>query len=275
MSPFKLTMSPFKLTMSKYAFIFLSFFASALAFAESPYIYKSPNKIDFVKLTHANKDEKAGGLKHPYTFTDNQVRTILTSLHFNRNVLLEKNIRDRQLLNERSIETLIPYFVQAFQKVKSDEVVVVSFFTKNATFGVQDDRLSVFRAYTQEDGLHLKFSKVYAKMLGDRTTMGAEKAANEARSFRVSLELQPGQNRISHDPEELVLDLSYFSPEGIKEAALKKVLVEEKKSVLSKKVSEKPKTVRERLKELDDLKKDELITEKEYQKKRRDLLDQL
>ena len=43
----------------------------------------------------------------------------------------------------------------------------------------------------------------------------------------------------------------------------------------SQDVSEKTKTVRERLKELDQMKKDEMITEKEYQTKRKEILKEL
>jgi hypothetical protein len=48
-----------------------------------------------------------------------------------------------------------------------------------------------------------------------------------------------------------------------------------KKSAAAESVSSGEKSVKDRLKELDDLKKDEMITDKEYQAKRKELLKQL
>ncbi|QQR79593.1 MAG: hypothetical protein IPJ69_09565 [Deltaproteobacteria bacterium] len=261
------------------------------------YLYKSPNKIDYVKLSDASKDEKGekeGGLKHPATFTPEQMRAILKSLHFNKKVILSKKISDGDLFREGHVEFLLPYLIEGFQKAKDDQVVVLSFFTKDATLVIQDDRLTIIRAFVKEDGLHFKFNKLYAKMLGDRTTMGAQRAAQEAKSLGVSLEIQPGQNRIAWEPEELVFDLNHFTASGeqktepveakgkdkksskaaAKEAEAQETVKKEEKKVEAAKI-ESSKSIKDRLKELEQLKKDELITDKEYQEKRKDLLKQL
>ena len=249
--------------------------------AADEFIYKSKNKLDFVKLDQAKKKEKEGGLLHPHDFDPDQIRVILASIHFNKKILMMKDIENRRLFDDGNVETLAPYLIEAFKKAKPEETVVVSYFTRDQKFLIQNDRLTIFRAFVKEDGLHLIFTKVYAKLLGDRMTMGADKISREARSIRVGLEVQPGQNRLSWDPEELVFDLAYYAPGGVKEAqpvAEKAIKIEKKgkgKEAAAAPAQEGEKTVRERLKELDDLKKDELITEKEYQRKRRELIEQL
>ena len=240
------------------------------------FIYKSTNKIDFIKLDRAKKEEREGGLKHPYPFGPEQIRATIRSIHFNKKILLIKDIQDRQLFSEANVEFLAPYLIEAFGKAKPEEVVVVSYFTRDTKVVIQDDRLTVFRAFVKEDGLHIRFTKLYAKMLGDRTTMGAERATREARGMRVALELQPGQNRISWRPEELVFDLAYFaSGEAGEEKKLPLKNGKGKKEARGIESEGTGKSVKDRLQELDQLKKSELITEKEYRKKRRELIEQL
>ena len=240
--------------------------------ADSNYIYKSPNKIDFVKLDKANKHEKTDGLLHPHTFTDDEVRSVLRSIRFNKKVLLSKDIEKAELFDEKNIEFLTPYLLEAFQKAGPEQVVVASYFTRHGQMLVQNDRLTVFRAFLKNDGLHFVFNKLYAKMLGDRTTMGADRAMQEARGLKVSLELQPGQNRIGWDPEEIVFDLNVFSgTEKVKQPKKKK---KESDAVTAPEV-QKMKSVRDRLKELEQMKKDELITDEEYKKKREGLIREL
>lgn len=271
-----------------FAGVILTFLFSSPAFADDV-IYKSANKLDFVKIGKAKKEEKAGGLKHPYTFEAGQIRDILRSIRFNKKNLIMKDQENRALFDEQNVEFLAPYLIEAFKKTGPDQAVVVSYFTRDSkALIIQDDRLTVFRAFVKDDGLHLRFNKLYAKLQGDRVTMGADRMAQEARGLRVGLEVQPGQNRISWKPEELVFDLSHFTSQGVVSTSDKAVSSKDKKeSKKNKKVKEEEsqpkqaledegkKSVRQRLKELDQLKADELITEKEYQKKRQELIKEL
>jgi len=266
----------------------LAAFVSSNALAGET-IYKSKNKIDFIKLDGAKKAEKEGGLNHPTTFTSDQMKAILSSIKFNKKILMLKDIENRELFDEKNVEFLTPYLVDAFQKAKSEEVVVVSYFTRDSKLVIQNDRLTVMRAFVKSDGLHVKFTKIYAKMLGDRTTQGAASSSAQARGLRVSLELQEGQNRISWDPEELVFDLGRFTGSAVAEKAEpakkgKAKKEKEGKEIVAEKATKQTatasddsgeKSVKGRLKELEDLKRDALITDKEYQAKRKELLKEL
>jgi hypothetical protein len=255
----------------------IAVFLSPSVFAMDDYLYRSPNKIDFIKLDKAKKDEKEGGLKHPYSFTQAQIRSILSSVRFNKKVLMMKDVEDRRLYSDDNIDFLSSYLVEAFNKVNNEQVITVSYFTNKSKFLVPNDRLTIFRTYVKEDGLHIKFLKVYAKMIGDRTTAGSERITNDAQGIRVSLELQPGQNRISWKPEELVFDLNYFTASGVpKQPETLAAAPKPEKRAATVPASEDPaKSIGDRLKALERLHKDELITDKEYQQKRADLLRQL
>jgi hypothetical protein len=266
----------------------LSFVCVVSAASADDYIYKSRNKLDFVKLDTAKKDEKETGINHPHDFEPDQIRAVLSSLNFNKKIIMLKDVENRNLFDAENVEFLTPHLVEAFKKAKPDQVVVVSYFTRDTHVIIQNDRLTIFRAYLKNDGLHLKFTKMYAKLLGDVGTLGVDRMAQNARGIRVSLELQPGQNRVAWDPEEIVMDLAQLkSPASVKEEPVKKVA---KKEIVRKTKTETPavetpakvssngdgsKSVRDRLQELDQLRKDALITEKEYQAKKKDLLKEL
>ncbi len=271
---------------------------------QEQYIYKNPNKLDFVKVDKAKKEEKEGGLKHPATVDLGQMKGILSAIHFSKKNLLFKDMEDRGLLAERHVEFLAPFIVEALQKATDNQVVVVSYFTKDSKYLVQNNRLTIFRAFVKDDGLHMRFSKVYAKLLGDRGTKGATRTANEAEELNVSFEMHPGQSWVTIDPKEVLFDLKYDFVRNVAqaEAAPAKKDKKESSKIVNKTKTEKVEkassgpdetdtvkeerqdaakavqdktSIRQRLKELDALKKEDLITEKEYQKKRQQLLLEL
>lgn len=238
-------------------------------------IYKSTNKIDFVKIEKASKDQrKAGAFQHPHDFQPEEIQKVLSSLHFNKKAILAKDMKDSRLYDDDHVTFLAPYLVEAFKKAGTEDRVIVSYFTRSSKFAVPDDRLTVFESFFKEDGLHLRFNKLYAKMLGDRTTIGATRAMQEARSLRVGLEIQPGQNRVSWDPEEIVVNLALVGTASAVEEPVAEIHEKPVKSTLPVTRSE-GKSIRVRMKELEQLKKDELITNEEYQKKHDELLKQL
>ena len=188
-----------------------------------------------------------------------------------------KDIEDRRLFDAKNVEFLAPYLMEALKKASPQQVVVVSYFTREAKSVVMEDRLTVFRAFVKEDGLHFRFKKLYAKLLGDRTTKGLERSMQEAKGIRVQLEPQPGVALVSHKPVEVIFDLPYFlkgtSAVPAEASPGKKPILLHTHDTLGKGDEGRP--IRERLKELDRLREEELITEKEYQRKRRELLEEL
>ena len=273
------------------------------AYAGGEYLYKSTNKLDFVKIDKAKKQEREGGLKHPYTIDEGQLRGILGSLSFSKKMLIAKDLKEKQLFADRHVEFLAPYIVDGLKKANDGQVVEVSYFTKDSKYLIQNNRLSIFRVFAKDDGLHFKFNKVYAKILGNHEPKGVYSAATEARGVNLVLEMQPGQSWVTVDPPEVLFDPNFDFVKGVSKVAVveevkdkkgKKGKVTESKVVAKTKTDargpdETPEVVRDeqkdatknhagvkqRLKELEELKKEDLVTEKEYQKKRKDLLEQL
>lgn len=246
-------------------FILISFgLILAIGCAKSGYIYRSPNQIDFVRIVKAKKSDRKEGFLHPYKMDPAGIRAALRSLHFNRELLIREDIQGRGLFEERHVELLAPYIIRAFEKAGPEELVVVSFFTQSRSFGLMNDRLTLFQAFMKEDGLHLRFSKLYAKLLGDRTTQGSYRAIQGAKGIRIGLETGPGQSRIGFDPEEIAIDLKRITGRS-----------KEERPKEPKSATLQGPTTRQRLNELERLKEEGLITEEEYEKKRKKILKEL
>ncbi|MBI4373492.1 MAG: hypothetical protein HY542_01315, partial [Deltaproteobacteria bacterium] len=109
-------------------------FLSLFSCAKTGYIYRSPNRIDFVRLAKAKGDE-GQGLKHPYRLAPAQIREALRSVRFSKKALIMKAVTDEHLFEERHVEFLAPYLIEAFQKATPSLVVVASYFTQRHQWG--------------------------------------------------------------------------------------------------------------------------------------------
>lgn len=234
------------------------------------YVYQNPKKTNFVKIEKAKKEETEGGLDHPFSFTPDQIEGVLRSIHINKKDLVLKDIKNRQLLDEKGIKLLSPYIVEAFQKAGEREVVEVSYVRKEPFIIFQNDRLTRFRAFVKNDGLHLRFLKLYAKLSIEQSpgsNIRGLRSTEEAQSMGVRLALQEGQVLFSSSPVELLLDVNALhsvspTPPGIVSQNLKSP---ETSAPLEK-------SIRERLKTLESLKQDGTITESEYRQKREEII---
>lgn len=254
-------------------------------------------------------------MTHPATVNEQGLRAALASVKLSRSFLIKKEIEDQQVFDEPAINFFVPAMVTAFAQAKPIEEVVISYLSKYPLIIIRNDRLNIASAWIHENELHLKFSKLYALVTLDVDKRGNEaKAANNARGLRVNLEIGPGQRMAINDPEELILDMNYNYAEKPKEAPVpddytmagekiekapdegeKAEAKKEKKSKGKEKAIEKSKaedsveaeaakekaaapasgSVEDRLQKLQDLKSKGLITQKEYETKRKEILDSL
>ena len=163
-------------------------------------------------------------------------------------------------------------------------------YALSSGYSVADAYLFTILSWTNQIGLSLapwpSLIEYFNRMSRRPATV---RAIQQAQGQGVSLEMQQGQNRISWDPEEVVFDLHYYTEGGVKPVAAEPETKADKKNAKNKKsavtpvatetprVSQPaaPKSVRDRLKELDQLKKDELITDKDYEEKKKELLKSL
>lgn len=150
---------------------------------------------------------------------------------------------------------------------------------------MRSDYLTMVNIFATEEGVHFNFRKLFAKLDGDyEQASKLDRAIRDAKSLRVSLEAKEGQKIAFQDPMELILNPQYdFSGTGValrygeesvpqaKESFKKKTSMHQAESV-SVPSSQK---VRDRLTQLEELKSSGLINDKEYERKRQEILDSL
>lgn len=260
--------------------------------AKTTYIY-SDRRFHFVKREELGKKDlkERGEVNHPYEFTELQLREMLSRVQVNRKVLFKKEVEESHVFNQTAMEFLVPHLVTAFKEATPNENVIFSFVAKKPTFVFRDDRITIASAWVQNGFLHLEFKKLLAKLavtnydkLGD-----VSKAINRAEGLRVALELGEGQ-QFGKTTEEILL------PVPTAAVAVAAAQTEEKKAEEAKPKMKEAKVVapKEELKsqkvettspvsssaeaKLEEIKKlydKKLITKKEYEQKRKEVLDDL
>ncbi|MBI2346249.1 MAG: hypothetical protein HYV03_05080 [Deltaproteobacteria bacterium] len=232
--------------------------------AGARYIYTN-HKLDYVKLTPIPKKElSAKAPTHPATISTAKMREILAGIKLSRKLILSKEIETQEVYNDRAVNFLAPKLVEAFAQASLEEEVVFSWVWKDPRLLVRDDRFTAAKAWVKGNELHLEFLKVHAKLMGDYERGGNfDKAVNRAKSLRIALEPQPGQMLGASNAHELVIDMTKTMTASTSEAT----------SSMTSSAGAAP--LKDRLRELEKLRKAKLLTDEEYQSKRRELLQQL
>ena len=120
---------------------------------------------------------------------------------------------------------------------------------------------------------------VYAKVTGDTDRHGYQsiRQINSAKGLRITLDTMPGQE-LGSSTKELVVDLGMtdkiVAEVQKKEAKLAEMGVDDTVKIEVKE-SVDSQTITDRMKELETLKKEKMITEQEYEQKRKALLGEL
>ena len=292
---------------------------SVSAFAAKTTYVTTNHRFDWVKLKEVSS-QVAGErqMTHPVTIDEQGLRAALASIQLSRSFVIKKEVDTQRVFDDDTVNALAGAMAKAFSMATDRDEVVFSSLNKNPLFILRNDRLNLGQAWVHENELHIKFDKLYAKLIGDTDKRGNEaKIIAKAQGLRISLELGAGQKLGITDPEELVLDLNYNyvkKPEEEKKAegvtmsgqkaepglqpgeaappaeaaADKGKEASEKATKGSKKkgkaeaaapVETPPpapvKSAKDRLQELETLKKDGLINKQEYQQKKQEILKDL
>lgn len=275
---------------------------SSVAFAAKTTYIVTNKRFNYVKIKEISGNvAEERQMTHPVILDETGLRAALASVKLSRSFIISKDVDTQEVFDERAINFLAPNLVKAFEKAGPKEEIVFSYLSKNPFFIIRNDRLSICKTWIHGDELHIKFEKLYAKILGDVDKRGNEaRAIAYAQGLRVKLELGEGQKLGIDDTEEIVLDIHHnyvkkpeapVVPEpvtmaGEKPAASDEVAVKDKSKKADKKakaemeaVAPPPtpevKTAEARLKELDELKEQGLVNKKEYGEKRKEILKDL
>lgn len=242
-------------------------------------------KFNFVKRVELKKKElkKRGEVSHPCTFNEFQLSQMLAPIRLNKKLVLSKKTEEMDVFEKSNLDWLVPPIVQAFKDAKPNEEVIFSFVTHSPKFLIRDDRLTIVRSWVTGGELHLVFRKLMAKLPNSYDKLSdVTEAMNRAQGLRVSLELQQGQ-QYGKTTDELVLAIprtEKLAAAEIKPAPLSAVPAQSAPALqpvaaAPQKTVPDEGSVAERLKELQRLKDEGLITQKDYEKKKKDILRDL
>lgn len=240
------------------------------------YIYRSrANWVKFIKLS--NKQLAGVTLQHPATeITAPQMEAMLLSLTMSKASLFKKEIKTNEIFSIEEARKYAPYVVQALKQAGPNQVVNVSIVHERPYWVIQKDFLSMINVYKDDEGLHFNFSKLFAKLTSDyEQASKLDKAINDAKTLRVGLEAQSGQKLAYSSSEEVILDPGFDFVNNV----TRTVVAQEKYHVNASKADDKTVTqtgsASERLKALENLKIQKLISDSEYRKKRKEIVKDL
>lgn len=241
----------------------------ALAENKDVVTFYTNNRMDFVKLeTMSKKEASARGAQHPATISADQMKQYLSAILVSEKDLLKKSPDIVQVFNEKAADFLGPILAKAFSKAKPDQMVVFSWLTKDPLVVIRNDRIVIGECWVKDNLLHIQFNKLLAKLTGDYDKRGNFNfAINNAKGLRIKLlasaVVTPAGKR---GTEAMIAMNGDFGAVTTPDSVVG--------NSDAKKVSAQ-RSVKDRLSDLDQLRKDKMITEAEYQAKRKSLLDSL
>jgi hypothetical protein len=274
-------------------FVALLISTTVLAKSESV-IYR--HRADWVKLEELSSKQLAGNqLLHPCSsIVVDQMSAMLQSLQVNKKQIFSKGFKTSEIFTVEEAQKFAPYIIEALGKAAPNEVVNVGIVHKRPYFIMRNDFFSMINVFITDQGVHFNFSKLFAKLDAEYAQASQiDKAISRAKSTRVSLEPSPGQTLVA-DVDEVILDPTFNFGQGtiasITATATKttqETQVTNPKTKQPVAASPTPSStttntetaptndVATRLQKLEELKKSKLITSKEYEEKKKEILSEL
>ncbi len=242
-------------------------------------------------------DEKGSVIEknynHPYYFTGSGLANILSSIYYKQKSLIKGSAGKMKLFRQEELQTIIPPIISAFSMATDSQDILV-FSTSDKV--LLSDRQSYFSMFISDNDLNIVFSTIQSKKnLNDgRAFRKNNKAKFEdpfdvKRSSRWSLVPMGGQRFTPGRQNWLIIDLSsnLFGVASTDNANMSdntndtsipsdRSRTIERKIRTSKNFIEEKKNyqgVREKLRELKVLNDEGLISEKDYELKKKELLN--
>ncbi len=291
--------------MTNYLFLILIFLGALVpsgVWGGSDYIYRQ--RVNWVKLEKADSAKVSfGDIQHPSTsISTEQMEAMLLSIKISKKHLLKKEIDTVDVFNSWEARKFAPLLVEGLAKAAPEEVVNFAIVHKRPLFILRNDRLTVGNVFVASDGLHFQFTKLFAKLDGDyEASANRDKALRRAKTMRVNLEAHEGQMLSYTSATEIILNPTYDFIKNVQveqaqreaeEAEAMKAKSERKKSkeekttaysnadtamtpVVKTSDSSQSGDLSDRLRRLEELKQQKLISDQEYQDLRKKILSEL
>ncbi len=289
--------------MKKLILILAICFISATAIAKTTYIY-TDHRFNSVKIESMSKsDAERRKPNQPFTISPDKMTALLKSVKLSRSFVLKKEVETQDVFDDRAVGFLASKISDALAQATNKDQIVISYLTKDPIFIMRNDRITIATLWMQGADLYINFEKLAAKLIGDYDKRGDfSKIIANAKGLRMSLEVRDGQS-YGESTGMLVFDTNHdfngkpVVEEDADESAVKPKAKEGKvvrqpsqdpkgpQLIKRQKVKEgeavapaapvvdvTPKTAKERLKALDQLKEDGLINDKEYTQKRKEII---
>ena len=282
------------------------------------------HRFNFVRLVRV-KDKEAEKLKlaHPQQIDVQGLRGALASVNLSRSFIIKKEVDTQRVFNDAAVDYLSVQLGSAFAQAKPNEIVEFSYLQKEPIIILRNDRLNLGKAWLSDDGLHIIFEKLYAKVMGDTDARGHEaEAVARATGLRIHLDVGTGQQMSLDNASELILDLHHnfaedlqkkanepppvaktmageeaapaaeaaqpngskkWAKKGMKDSSAKaasagavdQVAAEASKEAQVAASTPTSLSPEQRMKAIDQMRKDGLISKKEYEEKKKDILQGL
>ena len=242
------------------------------------------NYVKLVEVKPRVAEERS--MTQPVDIPQAQMRSILKSLNLSKHHLFGDKVTERGIFNERAINYLAPAICQAFRDSSPKEEVQFSYNVKDPMFILRNDRLTAVTAWVSGNDLYLKFDRLAQKLLGDTDKRGRDSyTLSRAQGIRMTLEIGPGQTMGAVGGKTMIVNLKHKSTPVV--ATSKTEAGEEGTTVVASGSDEAQRTAAEsppvlsddettrRLEKLEMLRKRNLITNKEYKRKKEEILKDL
>jgi hypothetical protein len=266
-------------------------FISEQAVAKKRYVYRK--RAEWVKFDKVSKGKlkKLGlTLDHPVNISANQMEAMLRSLTLTKGSNFKNELKEKNVFSMEEARKYAPLIVKALNQAESNEYVNVAIVHKRPYFIIRADYFSMISIYVTGNDIHFDFRKLWAKLHGDyEQASKLDAAINNAQSFHVNLELGPGQRRSLSNANEVIMDRTYDfwsqsvmgttseAPPAYYQPANSDGEMVQPVPTPAPVYRQAPAEthVKARLQQLEDLKKSGLITNKEYNEKRSQILSDL
>ncbi len=255
----------------------LLFFPPSLQ-AETKTVWEK--RMNFVKIDRMPAKEMPElAPNHPYTISEEEMEAMLLSLRISKQHLIRKQVGSQEVFLSDEAKEIAPHLVEALRMAGPDEWVVLNMIQKRPFFILRDDRLTLAFLWVEGKELHIRFKKMFAKLTGDYESVTDKgRQVKDAAAVRITLEAGPGQTLSYRDTAEVLLDTQFdFSkwwesvPKDLSGQPLSPAQAAQVQAT-QQALAPPKKSATERLNELDQLKKDGRVTEKEYQEIRANIL---
>lgn len=247
-------------------------------------IQEQDTSVEIREELDGNRNLIKKGFNHPYFFTNEGLTKILNSIYYKERGFL-KGKGKRKLFRQEELRNIVPHIISAFSMATDYQDILV-YSTSHKV--LLSDRESYFSMFVLDNELHVVFSTIKSKKsYTDGKTYKRSKSKlkdplDVKRSSFWSLIPMGGQRLAKGHQNWLIVDLSsdlfgtsnieinnYSSDEGSDTKDIEERVITGRSFVEEKK---KYQNVREKLRGLKDLKDDGLISEKDYEEKKKELL---